>query len=100
MLKIGTNVLSKQLNEECTFVSIRDEPMTGEVFYTFERKVDGTNVLTIVEEKMLESRFFFLVEDHPLVQEHDRKKSKKSRDKVDQPTAVESLLATATMNMN
>lgn len=49
---------------------------------------------------MLESKFYFLVEDHPTVQEQDRKKTKKSREKVDQPTAVESLLATATMNIN
>lgn len=100
MLKIGTNVLSKQLNEECTFVGVQEETVTGDVFYTFERTVGGEKVLTIVEEKMLESRFYFLVEDHPLVQEKDRRKSKKNREKVDQPTAVQSLLATASMNVN
>lgn len=100
MLKIGTNVLSKQLNAECTFKSIREEPMTGEVFYTFERVVDGTKVLSTVEEGMLEERFYFLVEDHPSVVEKDRKKSKKTREKVDQPTAVESIIATTTLNVN
>ena len=100
MIKIGTKVLSKHLNVECTFKYMREEPQTGEVFYTFERKVDGSTVLSTVEEKMLEDRFYFLVEDHPLVLEQDRKKSKKTREKVDQPTAFESLMATVTLNVN
>jgi hypothetical protein len=91
MLKTGTKVLSKLLNEECTFKSVRVEEHTNEVFYTFHRKSDDGNIFSTVAEDDLEDKFFFLAEVHPSVLEEDRKKTKKKRTKVPQPSDVEEL---------
>jgi hypothetical protein len=97
MMKIGTRVLHQKTRNEHKLIAIRDDE-GGCVLYTFERLEDGDKVLNYVAESELESTFYFLVEDHPLVQDADRRKSKKNREKVAQPADEEELTALSVLN--
>ena len=97
MIKVGTRVLSKKTNVESKLLSVRGDE-DGRVIYTFERKEGGDTMLTSVPEELLEEVFYFLVEDHPVVQDVDRRKSKKTREKVTQPSDVEEFTSLSLLN--
>lgn len=97
MIKIGTRVLNQKTRNEHKLIAIRDDE-SGGTLYTFERLEDGNKVLNYVEEGELENTFYFLLEEHPSVQDATRRKSKKTREKVPQPTGEEELTALSLLN--
>jgi hypothetical protein len=85
MIKIGAKVLDKVSKDEYKYVGIREDE-DGTIIHTFERKADGNTYLRSASTDRVEKLFYFLVEDHPSVKDVDRKKNKKAREKVTQPT--------------
>lgn len=84
IMKVGTKVLHKETKDEHKLIGVRQDE-GGETGYTFERKEGGDTVLKYVREKDLEATYYFMVEDHPSEREAERKKTKKTREKVTQP---------------
>jgi hypothetical protein len=89
-MRLGTKLLCKDDKEQYTITGVREDE-GGEIAYTLDRKIDGGSHVRYVLESKMESLFYFLVEEHPHVQDADRRKSKKKREKVEQPDVVTAL---------
>jgi hypothetical protein len=96
-MKIGTKVLHKETKDEHKLVGVRRDE-DGNQSYTFERKESGDTVYKLVIEQLLEQTFYFQMEDHPSEHDVNRKKNRKSREKVPEPAPKGEVSALALLN--